>query len=197
MPRPLVIDEDVQIPENVALRFQAQGRLVVASGVTVSLAGGVMADADQWIFDLADETSTLLAPGLVTVHPHWFGARGDGVTNDTTAMQQVAAFVNRRGGGRIDLAPGTYVVGRQELAGCVGRGFAWRPEPILRLEGNTSPVVVCGSGATLRAAPGLRLGSFDPSTGQPISTSPGFTDANYRADATWGLIELLGNASAC
>lgn len=44
----------------------------------------------------------------------------------------------------------------------------------------------------LRAAPGLRFGSFDPISGRPFEPPRGmFTDYDYRADAYWGMIAAV------
>jgi hypothetical protein len=195
IPRVLRVEEDLELGTNIDLRFLPHGRLVLASGVTLTMGGRLLAPASQWILDLEEEEAALVAPAVDTVHPHWFGAKGDGVANDTRALRLTAAFVNRRGGGRIVFVPGTYVVGRQQLAGAYGRGYAWKPEAILKLEGNTGAVVVEGGGSTLQAAAGLRFGSFDPVSGEPIAPSLPFTDHDYAAHATWGMVELLGNAS--
>src|SRR4051794_24413046 len=57
-----------------------------------------------------------LAPqigGEGVLRPEDFGARGDGVTNDTAAFNALAAAVNLRGGGLVELRRTTYIVGLQ------------------------------------------------------------------------------------
>src|SRR4051794_39334933 len=72
-----------------------------------------------------------------SVTPEQFGARGDGLTNDTAAFAAMTAFINRRSGGEIVLRSTTYIVGQQgspkksdyafapmsimDFAGCSGR----------------------------------------------------------------------------
>ena len=195
IPRVLRVEADLALPATIDLRFLPHGRLVLAPGVTLTLGGVVVAQASQWIFDLEDDAAAVVAPAVETVYPHWFGAKGDGTTNDTRALRLTAAFVNRRGGGRIVFVPGTYVVGRQHLAGAYGLDYAYRAEPILLIQGTTQDVVVEGSGSTLKAAAGLKFGSFDPVTGHPASPALPFTDYDYAAHVTWGMIELLDNRS--
>jgi len=68
---------------------------------------------------LAASAASAMMPGCAAaaaagLTPEQFGARGDGVTNDTAAFQRLAAEMNRRGGGTISLRSGrTYIVGRQ------------------------------------------------------------------------------------
>ena len=103
--------------------------------------------------------------------PEQFGARGDGATNDSAAFARLGAEVTRRGGGTISFGKGrTYIVGSQTRGGH-GRGggaMAWAPDPLLELGGLTAPLTIIGNGARLRAQAGLRFGTFDPETGQPV-----------------------------
>ena len=126
--------------------------------------------------------SSLGAPG--PLRPETFGARGDGVTNDSDAFAALAAEVNRSGGGEIALRPTTYVVGRQTKGERGGYSFA--PAPIMHLLKCTAPLIIRGNGARLRCAPGLRYGTFDRNTGRATRhampyTAPGELAAPYRA----------------
>ena len=109
--------------------------------------------------------SGAIAAATAVVTPEQFGAKGDGRTNDTSAFAALSAFVNRRGGGEIVLRPVTYIVGSQAH----GRRphYALGPADILAFSGCTAPLVIRGNGARLRAAPGLRFGTFDHRTGDP------------------------------
>jgi len=100
------------------------------------------------------------------LHPEDFGARGDGVTNDTRAFAALSAALNRSGGGTISLRAGrTYVVGAQSRG---GPKFGWTPDPILDLRGLTAPLRLLGNGARLRAQAGLRFGTFDLASDEPV-----------------------------
>lgn len=126
-----------------------------------------------------------------------YGAAGDGITNDTSAFQAVADAVNEAGGGTIVIPPGVYVVGRQNPGGKFGNSYI--AESILCIRECKGEVVIRGEPAggvvpRLKAADRLRFGSFDPVTGAPYLPPEGlFVDADYRADAYPGMIELLGN----
>lgn len=97
--------------------------------------------------------------GVIT--PERFGAKGDGVTNDTLAFSDMSDFVNRRGGGVIQLRRATYIVGFQTPAPT----YAYKH--IMNFIGCHKGVTIRGNGARLRCAGGLHYGTFDLSSGQP------------------------------
>jgi hypothetical protein len=106
-----------------------------------------------------------------TVTPEMFGAKGDGTTNDTRAFAAMSAHMNARGGGTIVLRPVTYLVGLQHPS--FGRDrVSFAPSDIIHLKQCTGPIVINGNGASLRAAPGLRYGRFDPNSGQALPDPP-------------------------
>lgn len=131
--------------------------------------------------------------------PEMFGAKGDGRTNDTPAFRALSDQINARGGGTVVLREATYIVGSHDQAARArtGRGteFTFPPGRILQFAGCRTPVVVRGNGARLRAADGLRFGSFDPGTGRPFEGKMPFTRRDYRASPYFGMIEAL-NCSA-
>ena len=106
-----------------------------------------------------------LSPSGPIFHPEDFGAKGDGATNDTAAFQRLSKAVNDRGGGTISFrAKHTYVVGAQTPTPRHG----WSPEPILELHDLTAPLIILGNGARLLAQVGMRFGTFDLETGEPV-----------------------------
>lgn len=97
--------------------------------------------------------------GTAPFTPEQFGAKGDGVTNDTLAFARLSAAVERAGGGVIRLSRTTYRVGLQRA---IGAGdYVLSPTPILALSDLTDGVRIEGNGAVLRCAPGLSFGSFE------------------------------------
>lgn len=119
------------------------------------------------------------------LRPEDFGARGDGVTNDTPAFGLVCDRIRQMGGGTIELAPNkTYVVGIQHR----GHDRAFTPDPILSFEGLRGPLAIMGNGARLRAASGLRFGSFDPVTAEPVRRKmPNFQET----DRAWPYVAMI------
>lgn len=112
---------------------------------------------------LSAQTATPASGTVLT--PEQFGAKGDGRTNDTAAFVALSERLQQLGGGTIDLRRGaTYIVGSQRRRR-PGEPYAFMPETIIGVRGATRPIVVRGNGAVLRAAPGLRFGTFNPATG--------------------------------
>lgn len=104
--------------------------------------------------------------------PEMFGAKGDGVTNDSRAFAALAAAVTRRGGGTVALRRTTYIVGMQRRTMGPNAGFAYEPAPLLQFRRLPGPLTIRGNGAILRCPPGARFGAFDPLTGEPARSHP-------------------------
>jgi len=100
--------------------------------------------------------------GSGPINVQQFGAVGDGVTNDTDAFYAASLYTANNGGGVLNIPTATYIVGHQKLFPGAGYGV----EKLIRIENATSPVTINGNNATLRAANGLKFGSFNPTTGQ-------------------------------
>lgn len=105
------------------------------------------------------------------------GAKGDGVTNDTTALQKAADIIQRAGGGELFIPAGVYVVGRQTAKSSGDApGAYFEASDLFKVQGLSSLRIV-GEKATLRMASGLRYGGFDPKTGRPMDATGGRSNA--------------------
>lgn len=136
-------------------------------------------------------SSALRAQPVLT--PEAFGAKGDGRTNDTAAFAALSAYVNKRGGGTIIFRPVTYIVGAHSPRGSVHPGGqkaigAFPAGDILHFVNCTGAVIVRGNGARLRAANGLRFGTFDPLSGRPFEHQMPFTRREFIASPYVGMI---------
>lgn len=151
------------------------GTLVRAQGLNSVGARGEQAGGDK-------------ASGLL-VNVRECGARGDGVVNDSAAFREAARRITQAGGGTLSIPPGVYIVGEQTHE--PGQYPYYRAQQIFVVEG-LKDVTVEGHGATLRAAPGLRFGSFDKDTGEPfVPAAGGFYDRNYAVGAYSGMLKFL------
>ncbi|HET9810618.1 MAG TPA: right-handed parallel beta-helix repeat-containing protein [Sphingomicrobium sp.] len=119
--------------------------------------------------------------------PEAFGASGDGKTDDTDAFVALSQHLNKSGGGTVLLRRATYIVGKQALG---GKNRSYRPSPILDFQKCSRPVSIVGNGAVLRAAPGLRFGTFDPSTGRPFEHAMPFYEPKGRASPYEAMINI-------
>lgn len=99
---------DLTIPSNVHLKFKDDGKLSPASGITLTVNGSV--DASLWQIFGGDGT-TKIGNKNIMVFPQWFGAVGDGATDDTESIQKTFdCFADA--GGVVYFNPGTYLVAR-------------------------------------------------------------------------------------
>jgi hypothetical protein len=116
-------------------------------------------------------------PAGSSLTPERFGAKGDGVTDDTDAFLRLSAALNDSAAGEVDLRPNaTYLAGRQ----LHGEGQFLIGQPAISAKG-LKRLVVRMNGATLKFRPGLRFGSFDRAGGIRPTTLP-FFDRTARAD---------------
>lgn len=107
------------------------------------------------------------SPPSDAVRPEDYGAKGDGIANDTAAFGAMSAEVARRGGGTVVLRRTTYLVGSQAAAS--NRSWSFEPAAIMNFRGLRRPLTIHGNGARLRCAPGLRFGAFDRRSGRAIT----------------------------
>ncbi len=69
-----------------SLVFQASSRLVIPTSATVNLNGTVFAPLAN-LFTFTGTGAATIGPKTTTVYPEWFGAVGDGTTDDAVALQ--------------------------------------------------------------------------------------------------------------
>jgi hypothetical protein len=75
------VTENIVYPEGTCVRFDGEGALDVAAGVTVTFQSPIIAPL-RTIFSGDGKVVAM------EVYPQWFGAKCDGVTNDTEAIQR-------------------------------------------------------------------------------------------------------------
>jgi len=89
------VSASVTVPANITLWFLGSGQLEVASAQTVTINGPLIAAPIQ----IFAGSGTVAGDGkFFTFFPQWWGATGDGVTDDTTAVQTCVTAANAVGG---------------------------------------------------------------------------------------------------
>lgn len=86
--RPYYLKQSIIIPKNIGLIFVSGGFLSTASGLTTQkiLINGPTSAPLAQIF--SGSGTITFGPGAVKeVYPQWWGAKGDGINDDTTAIQ--------------------------------------------------------------------------------------------------------------
>jgi len=97
----------VTVPSNVQLSFK-QGAVLQASGVTVTINGGIVASPTQQIFAYSGTSSTILSSAAADLAPlGWWGPAGDGVTDDSAVFNNAITSLTASGVG-LALGIGTY-----------------------------------------------------------------------------------------
>ena len=98
------VESNLTVPANVHLMFDMGGMLNVLEGVTVTLRCPFQAPLTR-IF--TGKGQVIFGRGsALEVYPQWWGAKGDGIANDTEAVQ--AALDSRTTGGIVRFPAGTY-----------------------------------------------------------------------------------------
>jgi hypothetical protein len=116
--------------------------------------------------------------------PEQFGAKGDGITNDSRAFARLAEAVSAAGGGTVDFRRTTYLVGDQVPVLTPGALYSWEPAKLLEISGCSKPLAIRGNGARLRCPDGMRFGTFDATgrrTDHPLPYLGSGVASPYRA----------------
>lgn len=156
-----------------------------------------------WIAPASDATGASGAWKRVhdILRPEWFGAKGDGVTNDSDAFGAMCAYIKAQNGGAVELRPGaTYIVGRQSLylpryGSPPYTKYTWAPDykGALVFENITGPIVVRGNGAKFKCVGGLNYGTFSTVDGSPDFSQP----SDYIGDGVGAPYFAMIYANAC
>jgi len=101
---------NMTVPSNVTVVFAQGAVLSISNGATVTWKGAIEAPVSQ-IFSLTGNGAVNFASPFrrSAVYPEWWGATGDGTTDDSAAINAAIAAVKRTGG-TVLLSPATYAV---------------------------------------------------------------------------------------
>lgn len=78
------LSTDETIPENIKLEIECGAKIKIANGITLTISGPFEAE----LYQVFDCVGTGVVSGLKLSYPEFFGAKGDGVTDDSIAILQ-------------------------------------------------------------------------------------------------------------
>lgn len=170
------IASNLSIPANIACEFPRGAVLVPASGVAISIAGPVLANAWQ-IFNIS--SGGTVATQNLDSYPEWWGAVADGAADDTSALR--AAYRS---------AAAASILSQRPVRVMLRPGSRYRITSRITIEGAIAGITTVGYGAQLLidedvgdAVPALHFGyevadsltpgtlSFDETLGRAATTT--------------------------
>jgi len=206
------VSADITVPHNITLRFTAGGRLRVATGVTVTIEGDIIAGIQlRQIFECVGTGAVIVAARQI--YPNWWGAVGDATVDCTDAINAAlvsAHAVRTRGlaGGlepEVIIAAGTFMASNIIVwNGSRLRGYGPHHSRLKMISGSVgtfieeydnavgtviAEMMVDGNSCT---ADGINLGNANAS--YPHGTFGGLFDLYVTGFDGWG-IKTLGNAA--
>jgi hypothetical protein len=102
-----IVRKHISIPANIILRFHGKGVINIAPTAEILISGPIYAERNQ-IFS-GSGVVTFAGGVFRRVCPEWWGAKRDGRTDDTGAVQTAVNSLSMRGG-EVSFADGVYVV---------------------------------------------------------------------------------------
>jgi hypothetical protein len=102
------ISADLTVPANITLRLEKGAVFSIATTKTLTINGSVESGAYQ-IFSCSGTGKVVFGAGAVKeVYPQWWGAAGDGATDDTAALNAATTS----GANRVFIPYGTYIISK-------------------------------------------------------------------------------------
>jgi hypothetical protein len=194
-----IIDAAIRLTKNLNLQsgqdliFSPKGSIQLDGGIQLRLNSKLQANFNQGIFIFGHGENWVSGNVLNAISVKWFGALGNGSSNDTVAFQKASYLINSSGGGTLRVPAGTYVIGLQVLTGSLGKGASYAQQSVISISNNTKETVIEGENSTvLKFADKMRFGTFDPATGAAYFHSMPFVNPDYAA-SPGAAIQLISN----
>ena len=104
------IATNVVLPSNVIIKPLYGAIIKVYSGYSITGTNTKIEAGLYQIFDLSLGGTVVGTWDIKEVYPEWFGAKGDGVTDDTNAIQSAIDLCIAKNGGTVTFSKGIYMV---------------------------------------------------------------------------------------
>ena len=88
----ITVNENVIIPENIKLKFERGGNIIVSPGYTITIKGDI--EAGQW--QIFDGDGSVLINKHSVLCPEWFGASDDINIDSSAALQNLITSISDR-----------------------------------------------------------------------------------------------------
>ena len=102
-----VVPSNLDINKSITLKLQKGARISVALGKVLTVNGLLLAPSDKIFIGAGDVL--IDSDRKQTVYPQWWGAKGDGLSEDTAALQSAVNSFSLKGG-EILIPRGRYIV---------------------------------------------------------------------------------------
>ncbi len=160
------LDKDTVIPANIHLLFLKGGSIVKSANYTLRIEGPVTAPLMQIFSGFSPKEVTFGLGSVKEVYPQWWGAKGDGIKDDTQAIQ---AAVDSNVA-LVHLPKGTYLVNKpinltNRAFGLTLQGQGMSEAGTI-IVGNTGGIVIDATGSRYLHFEDFRIasGETNPST---------------------------------
>ena len=170
----IAIAADLTIPDTVNLKFLRCGILSPESGVTLTVNSTI--DAGLWqIFGGAGTVTG--TPQIPYIYPEWFGAVGDGLTDDSAAIQAALDFHTV-----VLLQDNDYAVLTTLLMRTKGNELHLSHNTGILYTGVTNSICILASEEYCRITGGLGRGFIGPEVWNGENSAPGYAAIIMNAD---------------
>ncbi len=103
-----MIETNTTIPSTLSIRIEAGGGFVIKSGYTLTIEGSLTAG---FMAIFSGNGSVVFGKNSIReAYPQWWGAAGDGVTEDSSSFQKALKAIGLSGGGTLFIPMGVFVI---------------------------------------------------------------------------------------